>query len=121
MSAARIDVIVEEGSDFSFEFVWLGTSCATTDVTGYGAKMEFRDEPLSTVLWTLSTANGRITIAGTTGLFSLLLEAASVDVYDSTKGKGKYDIKVFPNSASPAVNPIRLIEGGFTYNKQITQ
>lgn len=121
MSAANWDFVVEEGSDFQFSFIWFDPSCTTRDVTGYGAKLQMREKIDFPLLWTISTANSRITVTGVSGKFDIFLPAASTSAPGHPFSKGVWDLKVWPTAASPDVNPLRLMEGKVRYREQVTE
>lgn len=81
---------------------------ALRDLTGYSALLEIKDRSGGTVIYTLSTTNGRIALGGVTGTIELLIPAADTAViaWDS----GVYDLTI--TSATGHTDPI--LYGGFS-------
>ncbi len=121
MSAARWDIIIEEGADFDFDLTYLGSDCATIDVTGYGALMEIREKANFPPIFVMSSANSRITVGGTNGRFQINLPAVSTSIPSPPFSRAQYDLKIWPSAASPTINPIRLVEGKAKFEFQISE
>jgi len=124
MSAARHDIVLEEESEFEASFVWEDENCNPKDVTGYGAKLEIRNdrEDTSPVLAEASTANGRITVDGTNGKFSVLIPETVVNSMATTLTglRGEYDFLIWPSASTPSVGATRLLTGRVRYEKAAT-
>ena len=118
MAAPEWPVTLEEGSDFDLEVSWESADCSPKPVTGYGATFEIRNEPSDvSALITASVANGRISIAGPDGRFSINVPAASVSAISSlVESNARYTMIVWPSAASPEVNPKRLLQGYVSYS-----
>lgn len=120
MPAPDWPITLEEGSDFDLEVSWESADCSPKPVTGYGAAFEIRNDPDDTnALLTASVANGRISIAGPDGRFSINVPAVSVDAIRDLINTDvcRYTMVVWPSAASPAVNPKRLLEGAVDYTR----
>jgi len=119
MPAALWSVIFEEESDFDLEVTYQAADCVAKPIVGYGASFQLRndpDDPLSLV--TASVANGRVVLAGTSGIFSINIPAASVDAIRNLIAEGaRYNFVIWPTAATPSVDPKRLLEGDVSYRK----
>lgn len=72
MGAARYDMKVEQGSTFDLTLVWNDPNNSPRNLTGYSAQMQIRTEYDSdTVIDTLSSANGEITLFANTGTIAI--------------------------------------------------
>lgn len=105
----------EQGATFQLPLVWRDTNGSPIDLTGYTARMEVRKNKTSgTVLVTLTTENGRITLGGTNGKIDLEIEAATTEEF--TAGIYMYDLNLMI-----ADKVYRLMEGTFTVSGEVTQ
>lgn len=83
--------------------------------TGYTARMQVRRTiDSSTVLISLTTENGRITLGGATGIMELNITAADTATLTSS---GVYDIEII--SSSGVVS--RILQGDFTLSQEVTR
>lgn len=85
------------------------------DFTGYTARMQIRRTiESSTVLLSLTTENGRITLGSNTGIMELLITAADTATISSS---GVYDIEII----SPTGVTDRILQGNFTLSEEVTR
>lgn len=84
------------------------------DLTGYLARMDIKDKIGGTLLFTLSTTNGRITIDNTTKKITLLITDEESELF--TFRKGVYTLEM--ESAGGEVIP--LITGKVTITREVT-
>lgn len=118
MPAAVHAIILEEDSDFDLEVTYRAADCTPKDITGYGASFQIQNTSGSTTLVTGSVANGRIILAGTSGVFSLNIPAVSITALTSLIGAdARFNMVIWPSAASSAVDPKRLLEGPVTYRR----
>lgn len=62
--AARIDLVIHEGKDHRWEYVWqAGSPPTAVDLTGWTAELDIRATPAGKRLLRLTTENGGIKIA----------------------------------------------------------
>lgn len=86
------------------------------DLTGFTARMQIRETVDSaTILATLTTENGGITLGGTAGTVTLLLSATATAAF--TFGSAVYDLEII--SAGGIVTP--LLSGAVTLVKEVTR
>lgn len=105
---------VYEGATFNLTPRWK-IDGSYVNVTGYSATLTVRNSPSSsTSIIVLSSANGRITVGGTNGQFTLALTAAETGAL--TPGNYVYDLEV----TAPNGTVTRLLEGGFTVYEGVT-
>lgn len=83
--------------------------------TGYTARMQVRRTvDSSTVIISLTTENGRITLGGATGIIELNISAADTAAITSS---GVYDLEII---ASNGVVD-RIMQGNFTLSQEVTR
>ena len=83
--------------------------------TDYTARMQVRRTVESTtVLISLTTENGRITLGGPTGIIELLITAADTAALTSS---GVYDLEII--SSTGVVD--RILQGDFTLSQEVTR
>lgn len=116
MSAGVYDFYIEQGATFNQPLVWKDSSGTAVNVTGYTARMQIRKTvDATTVILTLTTENGRITVGTSNGLITLLVSAA--DTAALTSFCGVYDLEVI----SPTGVVTRLLEGQVEVSKEVTR
>jgi hypothetical protein len=84
------------------------------DLTGYSARMSVKDKVGGTVLLSLTTVDGRITIDDLTK--SITLTISAVDTAALTWKKGVYDLEL----VSPGGIVTALLAGAVTVSKEVT-
>lgn len=116
MSAGIYDIYIEQGATYNQPLVWKDSSGTAVNVTGYTARMQIRKTvDATTIILTLTTENGRITVGGANGLITLLVSAA--DTAALTTFCGVYDLEVI----SPTGVVTRLLEGQVEVSKEVTR
>lgn len=119
MQPAHLDLEVYKGSTFSKQIQWkTGTPAEPVNLTGYTARMQVRRSVNdSTILDSLTTDNGKLTIyAPTEGRISINISAAVSSAYAFTSGV--YDLElVSPDN----VTVYRILEGCFSANPEVTR
>lgn len=116
MSAGIYDIYIEQGATYNQPLVWKDSSGTTVNVTGYTARMQIRKTvDATTIILTLTTENGRITVGGSNGLITLLVSAT--DTAALTSFCGVYDLEVI----SPTGVVTRLLEGQVEVSKEVTR
>jgi hypothetical protein len=104
----------EQGSTFR-KLLTYKNSCdgSPIDVSGYTAKMQLRTEAdSSTVVFELSSANGRISITGN----QITLSIADTDTATIPDGRYVYDLVLHSTGVST-----RLLEGYFDVKTDVTR
>jgi len=113
MPAAKLNLTVEQGADFSKRLVWRDKNKRPVNLTGYTAKMQVRSSAGSpTVILELSTTNGRISLPGS-GAIELTIASNDTETITS----GVYDLKLY----APDGKEIRFIEGKLTVTPGVTK
>lgn len=85
------------------------------DFTGHTARMQVRRTiDSSTVLISLTTENGRITLGGVTGVIELNISATDTAALTSS---GVYDIEIVDSSGFVS----RIMQGNFTLSQEVTR
>lgn len=83
--------------------------------TGYTARMQVRRTvDSSTVIISLTTENGRITLGGAAGIIELNIAAADTATLTSS---GVYDLEIISNTG--VVD--RILQGDFTLSQEVTR
>jgi hypothetical protein len=115
MSAATLDLIIEQGATYVREFRWL-TDGVPVNLTGYTAKMQVRETAASAdVLLEASTANGKIAIAADAGRVTITLSATETAALEWRSGK--YDLEL----TSPSGTVYRLLKGYVEVSQEVTK
>lgn len=116
MSAAKLNLLIEQGADFSQRFIWKDSDQNPIDLTGYTARMQIREKIESdTVLLELTTENGRITLNQEPGTIDLKIN--SLDSESLPEGKSAYDLELV--SSTNFVT--RLLKGGVDIDPEVTR
>lgn len=113
MPAAKLNLSVEQGATYSKRLVWRDKNKRPVNLSGYTAKMQVRASASSpTVLYELSTANGRISMPGS-GVIQIDISADDTETFVA----GVYDLKLY----APTGQEIRFIEGKVTVSPGVTK
>jgi hypothetical protein len=87
---------IDQGATWLLSFEWLDDDGQPIDLTGCTARMQLRATPATPVLLELSTTNGRLSLAGVTGIIELLVDAPTTAGLSCESGV--YDLRVtFPS------------------------
>lgn len=115
MKPGRYNYRLTQGDTFQNTPVWKINS-VPVNVTGYTARMQIRRSIASTdKLIELTTENGRITVDGVNGMFTLYISPTDTAALPS--GTWVYDFEVFaPNGTTTT-----LLEGGFVIDPQVSR
>lgn len=123
MAAFDWPIELEEGSDFDLIVEWENQYCELVDLTGYGAKLQVRNDPDDpSALVTASVSNSRIAIpANTPTQMEINIPAASVDaIKDLITEEAGYSLILWPGASTPDVDPKRLLDGPVEYSRTYT-
>lgn len=112
--AATFPLIIEQGATFSRTWVWRSANKKAINLTGYTAKLQVRDKAGGTMLFELSTENGRITIVPLTGTITLTI--SDEDTQAISFLKGVYDLVL----SAPDGTKVRLLSGSVTVSLGVT-
>ena len=114
MKPGRFKFVITQGDTFHTSPAWKINN-SYVNVTGYSAKMDVKIAPTSTsTIIELSSDNGRITVGGIDGKFTLDLSPAETGALPA--GNYIYDLDV----TSPGGVVTTLLTGGFTVVTQVT-
>jgi len=112
MTAARYDLVIDQGSDFAIEFT-VAESGSAKNLSGYSARAQLRPTKSSSVLSATFTcgipvpANGKINM--------VLGNASSTGL---TAGRYFYDLEIFTSGDSVVQ---RLLYGEVTLTQEVTR
>lgn len=116
MAATPYDIEIEAGATFRLPIIWKDGDGVAVNLTGYTARMQIRPVANSpTVLASLTTENGGITLGGSTGEITLFM--APADTAAITRARGVYDLEL--QSGSGEVT--RLLKGCVTISPEVTR
>ena len=106
MAAVKKNILIEERATFRWRLTWQSKTGKPVNLTGWTAAMELRaaKDELSPVLFTLSTANGRITMTSK-GVIDLFISDEDTDTLEFEKAY--YDLVL----TAPNGDRVRLLEG----------
>lgn len=75
-----LDIIAKRGATWDFSLLWLDDADQPIDNTGWDFTMQLRVEYAETPTLILSTSDGTITAAGSTGYIEFLVPSASTAI-----------------------------------------
>lgn len=104
------------GRDFSDTLAWKNSAGTAIDITGATTLMEIRSGPGLPVILTFSTANGRVTNGGSTGILTLTLAGSVSAGLSLIPGDYVYDLKL--TKADTGI--VDFIEGYFTIGPRVS-
>lgn len=115
-NSARFRSACEQGSTFRRRLTLKDSDGAPVDLSGYTVRMQVRSKPESpSLIVSLTTENGRITVDGPGGTITLHLSAEETD--DLPAGGHVYDLELV-NSGGDV---LRLLEGHFLVTGNVTR
>lgn len=114
--AATVNLVIEQGTDFSHVVGLTNSNGSIFPLTGYDARMQIREQASSiTVLFELTVGNGRIVVNGAAG--QLTLKIANADTSLLSWRSGVYDLEII--SSSGVVT--RIMQGNATLSLEVTR
>jgi len=116
MAAARLDIVLEEDANIQFDFTYKDETGTPIDVNGYGATLVFRKED-NEIVFTDGHASGAVSLASD-GLITLNVPHTQYDNLPDGS-TGRWQLYIFPNTAEPETDRIRLIEGEWVYSSSL--
>ncbi len=112
MAAGKLDIVIEEGADFSMTLTWLDNAGAAVDITGYTARMKVKEAVGGTLIQSLTDGSG-ITLGGTAGTVVIAMTAVQTAGYDFDWGV--YDLELVTGGVVT-----RLVEGAVKFTREVT-
>ncbi len=117
MTAARHDIVVEQGTTFTLEVAYEQPEGSPVDLTGWSARMQVRQGHASTsAVLDLTSLAGSIAVDGTLGTVTVHA-IATVTAALPAPFLGVYDLEI----ASPDGTVIRLLEGSCRITPEVTR
>ena len=115
--AATVNLTIDQGGTFSRNITWkAGTPKVPVDLTGYTAALQVRGSASSaSVLLSLTTSNGGITITPSVGKFTLNISATQTKRLAA--GRYAYELKATSNGGQVT----SLMKGAFVVSAEITK
>lgn len=114
--AATVNIVIEQGTDFSHVVGLTNSDGSVFNLTGYTARMQIRSTVASVaVLFELTVGNGRIIMNGAAG--QLTLTITSIDTTAMTWRSGVYDLEI----VSVAGVVTRIMQGNATLSLEVTR
>jgi len=114
--AGQYDFSVERNTHFSFSVVWKDSTGAIVNLTGYTAELQIRSSATSsTVVQSLTTANGKLVITGAQGKVTISMTPAETQAL--TLRRYVYDLRVVSGTGTAT----RLIEGSIQVSPEVTR
>jgi len=112
MTAARYDLVIDQGSDFAIEFT-VNESGSAKNLTGYTARAQLRPTKSSATLTTTFTCS---IPTPTNGKINMILTNATTA--GLTAGRFFYDLEIFTDSDALVQ---RLLFGEVTVTQEVTR
>lgn len=115
VTAGIYNFTCEQGATFSRTFTAYDADGDPINLTGFSGRMQVRRTvDASAVIISLTTANGRMSLGGATGVVTLTLTATETAAITES---GVYDLELV--SAGGTVT--RLLKGSFRLDKEVTR
>lgn len=114
-------IVVRQGTTWRRTFTWrYGDTEDPVDLTDCTAVLQVRIAELaSTVVLELSTENGRIELGGTAGTIRMQLNPAETSVVRALSYV--YDLEIVAGDGGATPDVVRLLEGPFTLDQEVTR
>lgn len=114
--AGTYNIVTDQGATFSRTLIWKDSAGDPVPMSGYTARMQVRIDYFSTgsPILELTTANGRIALASSTG--EITLSVAASDMTAVAAGEYVYDLELVSGSIVT-----RLVQGNFTIRPEVTR
>lgn len=118
MAAAKLTLAINQGATFAKRLTWqAGAPPVAVDLTGCTARMQIRSEiASSTILCSLTTENGGITLGGTAGTIEILISATTTANFAFEEAV--YDLEIV---MSDGITVHRLVGGAITVSPEVTR
>jgi tRNA threonylcarbamoyladenosine modification (KEOPS) complex Pcc1 subunit len=116
MAAATHNFLIEQGTTFTKSFIWKDSAGDVINLTGFTARMQFRQNvSSSSILLSATTENSKIVITGAEGKVTINLSAS--DTAALTFSTAVYDLELI----SSASEVTRLVGGTVTLSLEVTR
>jgi hypothetical protein len=116
MIAGVYNLTIEQGATFRRTLTVKDSAGLVVNLTGYTARMQIRPEiDSSTVMVSLTTANGGITLGGALGTIALYLSDTTTS---SMQFEGVYDLELIQTSTGDV---IRVLKGKVRLDPEVTR
>ena len=112
MTAARYDLVIDQGSDFALEFT-VSESGTVKNLTGYSARAQLRPTKSSTTLTATFTCNIPTPTNG-----KILMSLSNSVTNAIAAGTYQYDLEIFTTSDTVVQ---KLLHGSVTLNQGVTR
>ena len=113
MSAGKLDIVIEEGSDFFLHLTWLDNAGAAHDLSGYSAAMKIKEAVAGTEIDNLVSGT-EITLGGAAGTIQVDIGGSVTAAYSFDWGV--YDLWV--DDGSGVVT--RIVEGAVKFSREVS-
>lgn len=119
--AGTYNIVADQGKTLSRSMVYgirSGGVFSPFDNTGMSARMQVRRTiPSSVVVLNLTTGTGEITLGGTNGEISFVVDAATME---DLSGEYRYDLELVDTAATPDI-VYGIVRGSFTVRPEVTR
>jgi hypothetical protein len=118
MTAGKHNFICEQGATFNPTITWRDEAEDPVSLVNYTGRMHVRHnyaDSDETILVSLTTENGRMTLGGLAGTIILYIDADDTDSLPS--GTHKYDLELESNGGLVT----RLLKGNFKVDPEVTR
>lgn len=117
--AQKLNIQIDKGATFKSALIWkIGDPSVAKDLTGYTGRMQLRESIESTtVLHSMTTENGGISIDGPTGTIQLFISDTDTTAFDFDEAV--YDLELIDTGDTGDVR--RLVEGDVELFDEVTR
>jgi hypothetical protein len=131
MSAGRYPIYIEQGATIDFEIQYQDSEGNPVDLTGYGARMQFRPSAASDTVYLSLTNNLNadgtgINMSGSTpykpptsGTLGVYISSCTSSAL--TFGEAVYDLEIFAPTNSNCPTVTRILQGPVRLSNEVTR
>lgn len=115
-SVPKVNIKIPQGTTYVHDFNYVDTAGTAISLSGYTARLQFRDEVESVAFFhEATTENGGLSVNEVGGVITLTI--THVDTAAFTVLKGVYDLEII----SPGTAVTRIVKGSVTIDPEVTR
>lgn len=117
MAAAKLDIVLEEDSNFYLKIEYYDENGNMIDMTNYGAAVIFARDKETDYFYRGSVADGVISVLGNSG--TIIIDIPTSEINNVPYQRGLWELYIYKTINDPTDSPKRLVEGKFVYSKSL--
>lgn len=122
MAAGKVDLIIEKGATFRKTFKWLNSTKQPIDISSYTARMQIRSSTYGSIISSLTTENGGITLEADGSVKLYISDAATSAI--TYQGNAVYDLELIAPAGLPEDPPpdvTKFLRGSVSFVEEVTK